>query len=141
MGSDLNSFYKKISSDNNNLLLWVINDLQQIIGYINDNSLKDKMNNKEINLNEEEGPQEKIQSVSFQNDTHKEIPQKNKKYEIRLGKKKHRTEIQDNNEKDEPSSFIWLDLNKIRKINDNNPAYDILNLQENDFQYNENHYD
>jgi hypothetical protein len=118
----------------------VINDLQQIIGYMNDNSLKDKMNNKEINLNEEEGPQEKIQSVSFQNDTHKEIPQKNKKYEIRLGKKKHRTEIQDNNEKDESSSFIRLNKNKTKKINDNNPAYDILNLKENYFQYNENHY-
>ena len=137
MGSDLNRFYKKISSDNNNLLLWVINDLQQITNYINDNSLKDKTNNEEINLDEEESPREQIPSLSIPNDIQKDVSQRNKKYEIKLGKKKQRTEIQGNIRKDE--SFIMLNKKKAKKINNNNLSNEILKLKDNYFQYNETH--
>ena len=137
MGSDLNRFYKKISSDNNNLLLWVINDLQQITSYINDNSLKDKTNNEEINLDEEESPREQIPSLSIPNDIQKDVSQRNKKYEIKLGKKKQRTEIQGNIRKDE--SFIMLNKNKAKKINNINLSNEILKLKDNYFQYNETH--
>ena len=137
MGSDLNRFYKKISSDNNNLLLWVINDLQQITSYINDNSLKDKTNNEEINLDEEESPREQIPSLSIPNDIQKDVSQRNKKYEIKLGKKKQRTEIQCNIGNDE--SFIMLNKNKAKKINDNNLSKEILKLSDNYFHYNETH--
>ncbi len=137
MGSDLNRFYKKISSDNNNLLLWVINDLQQITNYINDNSLKDKTNNEEINLDEEESPREQIPSLSIPNDIQKDVSQRNKKYEIKLGKKKQRTEIQGNIRKDE--SFIMLNKNKAKKINNINLSNEILKLKENYFHYNETH--
>ena len=137
MGSDLNRFYKKISSDNNNLLLWVINDLQQITSYINDNSLKDKTNNEEINLDEEESPREQIQSLSIPNDIQKDVSQRYKKYEIKLGKKKQRTETQGNIGKDE--SFIMLNKNKAKKINNINPSNEILKFKENYFHYNETH--
>ena len=137
MGSDLNRFYKKISSDNNNLLLWVINDLQQITNYINDNSLKDKTNNEEINLDEEESPREQIPSLSIPNDIQKDVSQRNKKYEIKLGKKKQRIEIQGNIRKDE--SFIMLNKNKAKKINNINLSNEILKLKENYFHYNETH--
>ena len=137
MGSDLNRFYKKISSDNNNLLLWVINDLQQITSYINDNSLKDKTNNEEINLDEEESPREQIQSLSIPNDIQKDVSQRYKKYEIKLGKKKQRTEIQGNIRKDE--SFIMLNKNKAKKINNINLSNEILKLKENYFHYKETH--
>ena len=68
----------KINSINkNNLGNDIINDLQQIINYINENILnKQKENDDEINLNEEDAQNKEI-----------EFPENKKEMKIKLGKK------------------------------------------------------
>ena len=82
------NFDTKINSENNNILLEVVNDLQQIINYINENIIiKKKV--EEINL-EEKIEDEEIIFSDFNGDDKKEKKLK-KENKIKLGKKRKKS--------------------------------------------------
>ena len=87
--------------NNNILLLDVVNDLQQIVIYAQDNLMKRKQKNKEINLDEEE-------SLNYE----EEFTNNNRKKEIKLGEKRIKSELLDESDDNEVE-------NKVKKIERN----------------------
>ena len=92
MKKDIFNFKNKSNdNDNNDLLLEIVCDLNKIINYINDNILKMKKNKcNEINLQEEESKNENYE-WGIDNNDRKEI-------KIKLGKKRKKSELLNENE-------------------------------------------
>ncbi len=83
----MDNLENKINSINKNFLGdYIINDLHQIINYINDNILiKQKENDAEINLHEEDAQNKEI-----------EFPENKKEMKIKLEKKRKKDNIKKN---------------------------------------------
>ena len=126
----MNSLYKKISSDNNNLLLWIVNDLQQIVSYTKENIMKEQENNEGISLDEEESQSEEFQCLSEnREDKTIEKPQ-NTQFRIKFGKE-NKILLERRTEKEENEDLnFFSDNKKIKKRNEYHYPKDLLKIKE-----------
>ena len=58
----MENFFNKLSSNSNNLLNWIVDDLKQLIGYTKDNVLEENQCIKEITLEVEVKGIEKVEN-------------------------------------------------------------------------------
>ena len=102
----MDNLENKINSINkNNLGDDIINDLQQIINYINENILmKQKENDDEINLDGEDSQNEEIEFLENKKET-----------KIKLGKKRKKDNLSEKSDDDEEKLFDKNETNIIRK--------------------------
>ena len=102
----MDNLENKINSINKNLLGDdIINDLQQIINYINENILmKQKENDDEINLDGEDSQNEEIEFLENKKET-----------KIKLGKKRKKDNLSEKSDDDEEKLFDKNETNIIRK--------------------------
>jgi len=102
----MDNLEKKINSLNKNFLgNDIINDLQKIINYINENILmKQKENDDEINLDGEDSQNEEIEFLENKKET-----------KIKLGKKRKKDNLSEKSDDDEEKLFDKNETNIIRK--------------------------